>query len=98
MSEIEALASVAEAVAGESDEGFRYLPRAEARKVVRAILTAMREPTMAMYQAGFLAGQCEVTAGLTYSEYTSDPAELGSDAPNVIWQAMIDHILNEESK
>jgi hypothetical protein len=51
MSEIERLASVAEAVAGESDEGFRYLPRAEARKVVRAVLHAMREPAQTQYDA-----------------------------------------------
>lgn len=63
---------------------------------VRAILQALREPSEGMIGAGWKAGAYKVTGGTIYSEYSSDPPELGGDAPEAIWKAMIDDLLSED--
>lgn len=87
MTEIERLA--------EAIEGYCDRPHA-AESIVRAILTAMREPSEDMLLVVALELPYDVIEqGTVYDEYDSDPARLADHAVHTIWQAMIDHILAE---
>ena len=72
-----------------------YLPIQEAMmERVRAGIAAMREPTTEMTKAVLDAGSSEyVEEGTVYDEYDSDRARLEPDAPQRIWEAMIDAAL-----
>lgn len=97
--EIERLAELARSVAGPLGDDRYYLSNDESRAVVRAILQAIRDPddeTWAkMYAAAWRHSYDCVEEGTVYDEYDSDPAILSPEAPQLIWQAMIDHLLQE---
>lgn len=72
MTELERLAIAAQSPPGGGSEGWEG--------VVRAILTAMREPSGAMCEAAILTAVRE-NKGIEYAPYQG-------------WQAMLDHILS----
>ena len=101
MSEIERLAEIVREfspVRATSVDGACAFIEAEAPEIVRAVLTAMREPSEGMLTAGQKAQWASIQSVHVEGQSVdlmAKAAAVDPDHTRAEWQAMLDHILAE---